>query len=258
MTGPRYAFGDSELARRRMDVVADVFAGPSTEFVRQQVTFRPQLALDLGCGPGNTTRMLADVTRAALVVGLDTSEAFLRDAVRETRSSPVAYACHDARTPFPTQSPDLVYARLILAHLADPPAVATSWARQLRAGGLLLLDEVEWIGTDHPVLALYEEVVVGLVGARGAPMYAGPLISGLSGQDWRPISDRIVPVDVVTADAARMYSMNLAVWRDDPYVVNNYDTSQIDDLAAGLDELTRSSAAGEITWGLRQVAYERV
>ena len=258
MTGPRYAFGDSELARRRMDVVADVFAGPSTEFVRQQVTYSPRLALDLGCGPGNTTRLLADVTRAALVVGLDTSEAFLRAAVRDTPSSAVAYACHDARTPFPTRSPDLVYARLILAHLPDPPAVATAWARQLRPGGLLLLDEVEWISTDHPVLALYETVVVGLVGARGAPMYAGPLISELSGEDWGPISDRTVRVDVATADAARMYSMNLAVWRDDPYVVNTYERSAIDDLAAGLDDLTRSSAAGEITWGLRQVAYERV
>ena len=71
MKGQQYAFGDTQLARERLDLVADVFAAPSATFLREQVDFRPGLALDLGCGPGRTTRLVADVTGAAKVVGLD-------------------------------------------------------------------------------------------------------------------------------------------------------------------------------------------
>jgi SAM-dependent methyltransferase len=253
MDGPRYAFRDTDLARRRLELVADVFAAPSTAFLQEAFGFQPTFALDLGCGPGRTTRLVAEVTGAALVVGLDMSEDFLLAA---PRSAGIAFVRADTTLPFPTRAPDLVYARLLLAHLPDPASVAASWADQLAPGGRLLLDEVEYIRTEHRVLAFYEEIVVGLVGARGAPMYAGPLIAELAGAT--KVSDTVVEHEVTTADAARMYSMNLRNWRNDPFVENAYSTEAIDDLAAGLDELTRSSATHEIEWGLRQVAYERV
>ena len=54
---------------------------------------RPHLALDLGCAAGRTTRLLADVTRATLVVGIDISEAFLSSA---PRAPGIAYVRADA------------------------------------------------------------------------------------------------------------------------------------------------------------------
>jgi trans-aconitate 2-methyltransferase len=240
-----------------LELVAQVFEPASRTFIAEEVETSPRLALDLGCGPGFTTELLGAVTGARLVVGLDTSGPFL-GAARRTATARSAFVCHNVATGgFPTRPPDLVYARLLLAHLAHPAALAGHWAEQLAPGGLLLLDEVEWIETGHPVLAFYEEVVVGLVGARGAPMYAGPLISDLGGEDWHRRSDVVRHVDVSTADAARMYVMNLANWREDPFVVEAYDRSAIDDLAAGLEALARSPATGEISWGLRQVAYQK-
>jgi trans-aconitate 2-methyltransferase len=222
------------------------------------VSSPPRLALDLGCGPGLTSRLVAEVTRAALVVGLDTSEPFLGAARTSSGPPHISFVRHDVATSdFPTLPPDLVYARLLLAHLADPGAVASRWAAQLAPGGALLLDEVEFIHTDNPVLAFYEEVVVGLVGTRGAPMYAGPLVADLTGDGWARRSTTLRRLGVATADAARMYALNLTTWRDDPFVVDTYDRAAVDELAAGLDNLSRSAATDEITWGLRQVAYER-
>ena len=258
MSGPRYTFGDTELARRRLDLVADVFAGPSTAFLGEQVDFRPRLALDLGCGPGRTTRLVSDVTGAALVVGLDTSVPFLREARVVTKAPGVSFACADVTRDFPTRPPDLVYARLALAHLPAPEGVVAGWARQLRSGGLLLLDEVDWIATPNPVLECYEQIVTAMVASRGAQISVGPRIGGLSGAGWRQRSNHLREYPVGTADAARMYAMNLATWRHDPFVSATYDNAVIDDLAAGLDELTRSPATDEITWGLRQVVYERL
>jgi SAM-dependent methyltransferase len=243
------------MARQRLHLVADVFAAPSTDFLREHVDFRPELALDLGCGPGRTTRLVAEVTGAALVVGLDMSEAFLTAA---PRAPGIAFARADTTHAFPTRPPDLVYCRLLLAHLPDPARVVASWARQLRPRGLLLLDEVDWIETPNPVLTLYEDIVTAMVASRHAQISVGPSIAGLSGEGWQQRSNELRDYPVATADAARMYAMNLATWRHDPFVVENYEQVVLDDLAAGLDELTRASTTGEIAWGLRQVVYERM
>jgi SAM-dependent methyltransferase len=198
---------------------------------------------------------VAELTRAALVVGLDMSEPFLSAA---RRAPGVAFVCADTTRSFPTRAPDLVYCRLLLAHLPDPQRVVGAWAQQLRTGGLLLLDEVEWIRTDNLVLARYEEIVTAMVESRGAHISVGPYITGLVGDGWRQRSDTLRRYAVATADAARMYAMNLATWRHDRFVADTYDPATIDDLATGLDQLTRSSTTDEIEWGLRQVVYERI
>ena len=258
MSGPRYTFGDTALARERLDLVADVFAAPSTDFLREQVETRPDLALDLGCAAGRTTRLLADVTKATLVVGLDTSIPFLRWAGEMTQARGVSFACADVTRDFPTRPPDLVYARLVLAHLPAPERVIAGWARQLCSGGLLLLDEVDWIATPNPVLERYEQIVTAMVASRGAQISVGPRIGELSGDGWRQRWNHLREYPVGTADAARMYALNLATWRHDPFISATYDSAVIDDLASGLDELTRSPATDEITWGLRQVVYQRL
>jgi SAM-dependent methyltransferase len=255
MSAPQYAFRDTDLARARLEFLAVVFEQPSAEFLQTQVGRAPRLALDLGCGPGTTTALVAEMSGAETVLGLDTSEPFLQ-AARASATPHTFFALHNvASTDFPTRAADLVYARLLLAHLPEPAAVATRWADQLAPGGRLLLDEVEYIRTTNPVLAFYEEVVVGLVGARGAPMYAGPFVSNLSGPE--KIADRVVEHVVSTADAARMYSMNLQTWRDDPYVRGTYSPEQITELANGLQELKASRRTDEIEWGLRQLTYRR-
>ena len=73
MTTQRYSFGDSATAARRLDLVSRLFDPPSTELLQGAVTQPPSLALDLGCGPGNTTRLVHDVTGAGRTIGLDRS-----------------------------------------------------------------------------------------------------------------------------------------------------------------------------------------
>ena len=78
----RYTFGDSATASERLACVARVFA-PSTEALLARLTGRaPRRVLDLGCGPGHTTRLLARIFPGAVVCGLEQSEAFLAEARR--------------------------------------------------------------------------------------------------------------------------------------------------------------------------------
>src|SRR5579875_2115802 len=65
MTGapgePGYAFGDSDAAAERLGMLAELFDAPSRSLLRSLGGARIGLAIDLGCGPGHTTRLLADL-----------------------------------------------------------------------------------------------------------------------------------------------------------------------------------------------------
>ena len=85
-SGSVYSFGETDLAAERLRVVSEVFDPPSAAFVSETVRNRPRLALDLGCGPGFTTRLLSRIARPERTVGVDRSESFLGRA----RASSVA------------------------------------------------------------------------------------------------------------------------------------------------------------------------
>jgi trans-aconitate 2-methyltransferase len=112
----RYTFGDTAPAARRLDLLAALFAPTTRSFLHRDAPQRPSLAVDLGCGWGHTTRLIAMTTGAVQTVGLDTSEAFL-EAARAAPTVPgVEFIRHDiTRTPIPPRSPNLLFGRFILS-----------------------------------------------------------------------------------------------------------------------------------------------
>ncbi|MEE8581451.1 MAG: class I SAM-dependent methyltransferase, partial [Myxococcota bacterium] len=141
-----YAFGDSALAARRLDLVADVFEPATRGLLARDPVVSASLegVCDLGCAHGRTTALLVETLGAERTVGLEQSEAFLALA-RQRAGARVAFHRHDVtQTPFPGAPYDLLFSRLLLTHLKDAPALLERWASELRPGGLLLLDEVEW------------------------------------------------------------------------------------------------------------------
>jgi trans-aconitate 2-methyltransferase len=256
-----YTFGDTDVAAERLALVAEVFEPPSRRFLteaRAALPAAPGLALDLGCGPGHTTRLMAEVTGAACTVGIDVSAAFLADAASVTRAG-IEYLEHDVTAvPFPVGPADLVYCRLVLAHLPDPAAVVGRWMTQVRPGGVLAVDEVEYIETPDSVLERYEELVVSLVASRGALMYAGPVIDAMpDGDGWRKGASRLVEHLVPVALAARMYGMNFRTWRDDPAITAVCSQDSLDRLANDLGERARSTGDPPVRWRLRQALLLR-
>jgi trans-aconitate 2-methyltransferase len=279
-TGASYSFGDTATAEERLDLLATVFDPPSRAFLASLVTSPPSLALDLGCGPGNTTRMIRDVTAARRVIGLDCSAAFTQSAsarsasARSNGSQPAdggqpEFLVWDAADPLPVPAPDLIYARMLLAHLPAPERLAATWAGQLAPGGLLLLDEVEQIDTDSEVFTDYLTVVVARVRAAGADMYAGPLLGGIQlGDDCRVVADRVATHPVPGPDAALMFRLNLSVWGDDPWVAARFGpdtTARLDHELAlvghgqvGHGQVGHGQVGhAEISWRLRQLAIRR-
>ena len=157
---------------------------------------------------------MSEVTGAGRTVGLDGSATHIERA-RAGASGPVEFGRWDVRElPFPAGPADLIYGRLLLAHLPDPAATAASWATQLTEGGLLVLDEIEWIEASDPVLQAHLRLAGAMVATSGAGCararcWAGsrPGAAGL-----RPRLARVTELPVPTARAATMFAMNLAAW----------------------------------------------
>ncbi|HEX3489797.1 MAG TPA: phenylalanine--tRNA ligase beta subunit-related protein, partial [Streptosporangiaceae bacterium] len=279
-----YTFGDTDVAARRLRVLSEVFAPASRALLAEvaEVAGRPPaLAYDLGCGPGYTTAMVSEVTAAGRTVGLDGSGTHIERARAtvpeltagergggergggergggERGGGAVEFGRWDVRElPFPAGPADLIYCRLLLAHLPQPAATAASWATQLTGDGLLVLDEIEWIRADDPVLRAHLRLAEAMVATGGARMSAGPLLGGLAAAGLRRRLGQVAELPVPTARAATMFSMNLTAWGDKPVELGLCDRAELADLKAGMAEALESTAEGQITWGMHQAAYGR-
>ena len=247
----RYTYGDSDRAAERLVSVARIFEPTSRAFLQRSVHEVPSLALDLGCGPGLTTRLLHETTGSRHTVGLDGSESFIAGARNRTPDG-VEFMVHDARVvPFPTEPADIVYCRLLLPHLVSPGEMVAAWATQVRPGGLLLLDELESVDTEEPAFVNYlDQVARKVVADEGADLYVGP---GLHAMDDPPgtqrIADEVVTFTPEAVATARIFSMNLAELTE-PGTVDARP-----DLAAPLKAVAQGGVARPATWRVRQLAF---
>jgi trans-aconitate 2-methyltransferase len=253
-----YAFGDSAPAARRLDLLAALFEPTTRAFLEQSAGRELGLAVDLGCGTGHTTRLLASVLGPRRTLGLDQSASFV---ARASGMAPpgVGFAVHDVTTvPFPAGPADLCFCRLVLSHLPDPAAVVAAWATQLAPDGLLLVDEVDQIHTADPALRGYLEVAGALLASRGQTLEVGPLLHRLPDPPGLARRhDRVAVLAPPAGRAAAMFAENLAVWGGQAVRDGLADRRELDALGADLATVAGGGRAATITWELRQVAWER-
>lgn len=250
---PRYTYGDSALAGDRLAVVAELFGPASEAFLRRVAPRSPVLALDLGCGPGHTTRLVHRVVGATRTLGLDRSSAFVEVAAASPTPG-IVFLEHDATSlPWPVELPDVVYARLLLAHLPDPGAVVGAWCSAIATGGRLLLDEVESVATANPVVRTYlDEVAIPVVASQGGRLIIGPTLHEMADPVGAArVHDEVVTLRPAAALTARMFLMNLDVLADSGEIAPRPDLSE------GLAALATDPSAPPVVWHMRQIAFER-
>jgi len=101
-------------------------------------------AVDLGCGSGELTVLLAHRTSAAEVIGLDSSPAMLAEAATHERVG-LHFAEGDLALWGDRQpAVDLVVANASLQWVPDHQSVLQRWTASLAAGGQLGLRPMRW------------------------------------------------------------------------------------------------------------------
>jgi hypothetical protein len=150
----------------------------------------------------------------------------------------------------------MLYARYVLGHLGDLGRWFRTWTDQLAPGGLLVLEENEWIRVPQPAFARYLELAQTVMAAERADLYPGSRLAEIAvASGLEPVVSRVSSVSPESATAARMFRLNLASWSRRPAARPH--AVELAELAQELRGLEASTARGEITWGLRQLAIAR-
>jgi len=108
------------------------------------VTLDPKIIVDVGCGTGQSTKLLQERYPAAKILALDLAYPMLCYAKQQgentkTTLQNVAWVSADtAALPFADHSVDLVFANLILPWCKDTEKTFREWRRILRPEGLLV------------------------------------------------------------------------------------------------------------------------
>lgn len=160
----------------------------------QQLPERVGTALDVGCGSGVLTRLLAG--RAEAVHGIDADPQIIARARELTSpSDPVTYTVGDALTATAPGPYDVITCVAALHHMPFAPAVSL-FRRRLAPGGTLA------------VIGLYDERALGdyLLGAAAVPL--NPAVGWVKNHGRRatgrdPVAPRAIPATMTFADVAR-------------------------------------------------------
>jgi SAM-dependent methyltransferase len=160
-----YPLGSSSAELARLHRQHEIWRG-QTEAVWQLAGFGPgQTIVDLGCGPGVTTRDLASrVGESGRVVGIDASAAAMAAAgeeiARHSLSNVRLVTANATDMDLSPHRPDGVFSRWLFCYLSDPAKMLRTVAAGLRAGGVVaVIDYWHYLAIrTEPRSALFDTV----------------------------------------------------------------------------------------------------
>jgi SAM-dependent methyltransferase len=138
--------------------------------------------LDVGCGGGDVTLELARrVAPHGTVVGVDIDETKLEIARHEAQQQGllnVVFQLSDVREMSGAAGFDIVYSRFLLTHLSDPASVIRAFYAQLRPGGMVAVEDIDFSGhftyPESRAFGRYHELYCATVLRRGGDPNIGP------------------------------------------------------------------------------------
>jgi trans-aconitate 2-methyltransferase len=261
MAATNYTFGDNDQASTRLRRLAELYEPETRELLQHSGARSPHLAVDLGCGPGWTTRLLHKVLDADRTVGLDASERYIAEARSNNRDARVKFEVHNVvHAPFPVVAPNVMLCRFLLTHLRALGEVLTLWASVAAPSGLLIVHETESLETDHPSLRRYYELVAALQEHYGQTLRVGAVLEGcFANTGWRLTESRRHVVERPAKSLAELHLANLRTWRHDQFACQSFDPSEIDLIERSLEKIVGGvENAGFVVNAARQIIAQRI
>jgi len=256
--GEHYTFGDGATAADRLALLAAAFEPSSARLLRLLGYLRPRRAVDLGCGPGWSTRLVHALLAPGTTLGLEQSPEHVARA-EATAPPGVSYRVHEVtEVPFPDEPPDFLYSRFLLTHLRDPESALAAWAEAAAGEAVLALEETADISCDHLAFARYYQLVGEMQAAYGQRLRIGTTLSIPARSGWKVELDLLAPLSLPAARMARLHALNIETWRNDAYARARFDVEELDALAVRLWGIARGEeAAPGVKVVMRQMILAR-
>jgi 2-polyprenyl-3-methyl-5-hydroxy-6-metoxy-1,4-benzoquinol methylase len=130
------------------------------DLLTQLLPTHPSMVLDIGCGTGSVSTLLAELNHN--VTGVDLSPAMIDIATQKAKSAghTITFQIMDAT--FPQLAPqkfDIIVCRHLLWALPNPQHILQRWAYLLEPGGSMILIEGFW----HTGAGLHAQDIVSMM-----------------------------------------------------------------------------------------------
>lgn len=130
---------------------ADERTRPAAELTARIVQQPVKLAVDLGCGPGNSTALLRAAWPEARIIGVDNSAAMLAQAAKALPDCEFITA--DIEDWQPSEPADVIYANASLQWLTEHQTLFPRLVRQLANSGMLAVQMPDnWQEPSHTLM----------------------------------------------------------------------------------------------------------
>ncbi|QDT45129.1 Ubiquinone/menaquinone biosynthesis C-methyltransferase UbiE [Gimesia alba] len=204
--------------RERLRILARVMHESTGSLLDRLELTGGQTCLDVGCGGGDVTRELASrVAPAGKAVGTDIDATKIEIAREESQQAAIkniefrlSDLCEALRAP----EFDVVYSRFLLTHLSDPLGAVKSFLRQLRPGGILALEDIDFSGSfaypESRAFQKFYDLYCTVVRNRGGDPNMGqrlPLIMKECGLEAIQVS--VVQPTGLTGDVKRLNGLTM-------------------------------------------------
>jgi SAM-dependent methyltransferase len=168
-------------AVNRFGLLSKLFDGRTIHYIEQRGIREGWSCLEVGGGGSIAAFLCTRTGDAGRVLATDIDPRFLQGLAFPN----LGVRRHDIRSqPLPEQEFDLVHARLVLEHLAEPEAALKRMVAALKPGGWIILEEFDHLGllpnpedNSPDELLKLREAFQQVLAARGVEMHYGRLLA---------------------------------------------------------------------------------
>lgn len=144
-----YLISVGEADRQRLDALGATFNPTSMQVITTYSSAKNPKILDVGCGNGCLTNLIAKTLKNCLVVGVDKSQEQIDTSKKTANEEGLnniswdlcdVYNLNELQQKHP-QLFDVVHSRFVLTHLPEPEKAADQMLSMVKSGGVLIIEE---------------------------------------------------------------------------------------------------------------------
>lgn len=155
----RYVLGNQKSEIDRLDIQASFFEPFAREAFQKAGIEKGMRCLDVGCGSGSVTRLMAEMVGAkGNVVGVDIDDKYLQYCKSMNTNPRIKFVHQDICLATQTRAYDVAFSRFMFVHLKDPRNAVRSMKEQVKEGGRVIIQELDH-SADSWLCYPYEECV---------------------------------------------------------------------------------------------------
>jgi SAM-dependent methyltransferase len=174
-----YALATGEAGAKRLEILHNVYGPGTCRLLCSAGLKRGMRGVDIGCGTGAVTALMAEIVGPdGEVIGVDSSAAQLAEAAAHASAATnIQFVQASAiDTGLPRGAFDFVYSRYLLIHLPDPQAALAEMMALLKPGGILICEDGDlttaW-SEPHSAFEAFSKLWAGLGPKRGVDYTLG-------------------------------------------------------------------------------------